>query len=102
MIYGFLAFCAFASWLTSAKSGNEPTLMMYDDYQLPCAELKFRRNEIDSIEKELIEIESDLRIIDDLSHIREIALRAQKMRLKAHLSRHKTRIDDMGYSQTEY
>jgi hypothetical protein len=101
-MYGFIAVAAFAHWLTSAKSGNEPTLMMYDDYQLPCVELKFRRNEIDSIEKELIEIEADLRIDDDLSHIREIALHAQKTRLKTLLSRHKGRIDDMGYSQTEY
>jgi hypothetical protein len=102
MMCGFIAACVFAHWLTHAKSSNEPTLMMYDDYQLPCVELKYRRNEIDSIEKELIEIESDLRIIDDISHIREIVLHAQKTRLKAHLRRHKERIDDMGYSQTEY
>jgi hypothetical protein len=106
MMYGMIAITVICHYFGREKASNEPILAMRDDYQLPCVELKFRRNEIDSIEKELIEIESDLRraagIQDDLSHIREATLHAQKTRLKAHLSRHKTRIDDMGYSQTEY
>jgi hypothetical protein len=97
MMYGFIAITVICHYFGREKASNVPTYRIDIDYNLPCIELEFRRAEIDAIEKELIEIEADLRIQDDLSHIREIALHAQKTRLKAHLSRHKDRIDDMGY-----
>jgi hypothetical protein len=104
MMYGMIAITVICHYFGREKASNVPTHLIDIDYNLidieynlPCIELEFRRNEIDSIEKELVEIESDLRIDDDISHLREITLHAQKTRLKAILSRHKGRIEEMGY-----
>jgi hypothetical protein len=97
MIYGIIAVTVICHYFGREKASKVPTYMIDIDYNLPCIELEFRRKEIDSIEKELIEIESDLRIDDDLSHIRETTLHAQKTRLNALLSRHKGKIKEMGY-----
>jgi hypothetical protein len=96
MIYGFIAFAALVNYLKPKKETELPTLVQFD-YDFPHAEKHYRLNEVDAIEKELIEIESDLRIQDDISHIREIALQGQKMRLKAHLARHKNRLNEMSF-----
>jgi hypothetical protein len=97
MIYGILAIVSVFQFLGRSKRYGCELTVTDDDYVFPHAEIEFRRNEVDALEKELIEIETDLRITDELSELREVTLTAQKARLKAHLSRHKDRLNEMGY-----
>jgi hypothetical protein len=100
-MFGFIAVSALVHYFCTkgekAKKHEYPNFITIGDFTLTWEEIDFHRNELDEIEIRIQEIEDDLRIRDDISHLREMAYKYELQRLEDAKDRHNLRLDEIDY-----
>ena len=101
MMYGFIAITALIHyWSTTgekAKAFEPVSLVSISDYTLRCDEISYHKNELDEIELRVQEIETDLKIKDSISHLRNAAYKKELQYLYNEIDRHNKRLDEIEY-----